>query len=131
VVCGAEPPVKETMNSIERKTDTMKTYLLRKSKSVEAQDPPVTVVLNPDTVSVDRPLAATVEAILARPDAAHKGRLLFIGLDVHSDTIAVSLAPSQSTEVRRYGIIGGTHDDVLKAVGDFLRARFAVSHPPK
>ena len=39
---------------------------------------------------------------------------LFIGLDVHNDSIAVSIAPSESTEVRRYGILGGTHDDVLK-----------------
>jgi hypothetical protein len=43
-----------------------------------------------------------------------KGPVLFIGLDVHNDTIAVSLAPSDSIEVRRYGIIGGEHDDVLK-----------------
>ena len=33
---------------------------------------------------------------------------------MHNDSIAVSLAPSDSTEVRRYGIIGGEHDDVLK-----------------
>jgi len=39
------------------------------------------------------------------------GRVLFIGLDVHNDSIAVSLAPSDSTEVRRYGIIGGSGAD--------------------
>jgi hypothetical protein len=33
---------------------------------------------------------------------------LFLGLDVHNDSIAVSLPPSDSTEVRRYGVIGGT-----------------------
>ncbi|HEU5069202.1 MAG TPA: hypothetical protein VFV96_02185 [Verrucomicrobiae bacterium] len=33
---------------------------------------------------------------------------------MHTDTIAVSLAPADGTEVRRYGLIGGTHDDVLK-----------------
>ena len=33
---------------------------------------------------------------------------MFIGLDVHNDSIAVSIAPSDSTVVRRYGIIGGT-----------------------
>ena len=37
-----------------------------------------------------------------------------LGLDVHNDSIAISIAPSFSTEVRRYGIFGGTHDDVLK-----------------
>jgi hypothetical protein len=33
---------------------------------------------------------------------------LFLGLDVHNDSIAVSLAPSDSPEVRRWGILGGT-----------------------
>ena len=32
----------------------------------------------------------------------------YIGLDVHKESIAVSIAPAHSTEVRRYGIIGGT-----------------------
>jgi hypothetical protein len=27
--------------------------------------------------------------------------ILFIGLDVHNDSIAISIAPSDSTEVRR------------------------------
>src|SRR3954465_2643602 len=36
----------------------------------------------------------------------------YIGLDVHKDSIAVSIAPQNSTEVRRYGIIGGTLDAV-------------------
>jgi hypothetical protein len=52
------------------------------------------------------------------------GRVLFIGLDVHNDSIAVSLAPSDSTEVRRYGIIGGEHDDVLKLV-----KKLQAAHP--
>ena len=30
----------------------------------------------------------------------------YVGLDVHKETIAVSIAPTNSTEVRRYGIIG-------------------------
>ena len=30
----------------------------------------------------------------------------YIGLDVHKESIAVSIAPCNSTEVRRYGIIG-------------------------
>jgi transposase len=38
----------------------------------------------------------------------------YIGLDVHKDSIAVSIAPQNSTEVRRYGIIGGTLDAVNK-----------------
>jgi hypothetical protein len=29
----------------------------------------------------------------------------YLGLDVHKETIAVSIAPENSTEVRRYGII--------------------------
>jgi transposase len=43
---------------------------------------------------------------------------------VHNDSIAVSLASSGSTEVRRYGIIGGSHDDVLK-----LMKKLAAAHP--
>ena len=40
----------------------------------------------------------------------------YIGLDVHKESIAVSIAPQNSTEVRRYGVIGGTLDsaDTLK-----------------
>jgi transposase len=40
----------------------------------------------------------------------------YIGLDVHKETIAVSIAPQNSSEVRRYGIIGGTLDAVDKLV---------------
>jgi hypothetical protein len=43
---------------------------------------------------------------------------------VHDDSIAVFLAFSDSTEVRRYGIIGGTHDDVLR-----LSKKLVVAHP--
>ena len=45
-----------------------------------------------------------------------KKRVHYIGLDVHKETIAVSIAPQHSTEVRRYGIIGGTLDAVDKLV---------------
>jgi transposase len=38
----------------------------------------------------------------------------YFGLDVHKDSIAVSITPQNSTEVRRYGIIGGTLDAVNK-----------------
>ena len=43
---------------------------------------------------------------------------------MHNDSIAVSLAPSDSTEVRRYGIIGGAHEDVLKLI-----KKLSVAHP--
>jgi transposase len=56
--------------------------------------------------------------------ALPSGPVLFIGLDVHTDSIAVSLAPSDTTEVRRYGIIGGTHDDVLR-----LAKKLQAAHP--
>jgi transposase len=49
---------------------------------------------------------------------------LYVGLDVHTDSIAVSLAPSDSIEVRRYGLIGGTPDDVLR-----LAKKLAAAHP--
>jgi len=47
-----------------------------------------------------------------------------VGLDVHNDSIAVSIAPGDSTEVRRWGIIGGTHGHVQK----FLR-QIQAAHP--
>src|SRR5579871_25158 len=40
--------------------------------------------------------------------------IYYVGLDVHKETIAVSIAPEGSTEVRRYGIIGGTLDAMDK-----------------
>ena len=49
---------------------------------------------------------------------------LFVGVDVHNDSIAISLAPSDSTEVRRHGIIGGTHEHVQK----FLK-QMSAAHP--
>jgi transposase len=60
----------------------------------------------------------------ATPAIIPSGPILFIGLDVHTDSIAVSLAPSDTTEVRRYGIIGGTHDDVLR-----LAKKLQAAHP--
>jgi hypothetical protein len=35
------------------------------------------------------------------------GSALLIGLDVHNDSIAMSLAPSDTTELRHHGIVGG------------------------
>ena len=43
-----------------------------------------------------------------------KKSIHYIGLDVHKETIAVAIAPDNSTEVRAYGIIGGTLDAVDK-----------------
>jgi len=40
----------------------------------------------------------------------------YLGLDVHKESIAVSIAPAHSTEVRRYGIIHGSLDAVDKLV---------------
>lgn len=94
----------------------MKTYILRDPKAVEPQNPP--------PCRDDPAVTATVAAILSRPVATTNGPVLFLGLDVHNDTIAVSLAPSDSSEVRRYGIIGGTHDDVLK-----LLKKLQAAHP--
>ena len=45
-----------------------------------------------------------------------KSIIHYLGLDVHKETIAVSIAPAHSTEVRRYGIIGGTLDAVDKLI---------------
>ena len=42
--------------------------------------------------------------------------MIHIGLDVHNDSIAASLAPSDSIEVRRWGIIGGTHEHVQRFI---------------
>ena len=97
----------------------MKTYILRAAKPVESQ-------------KSSRPPGPKPAA----PVAA-KGPVLCIGLDVHNDSIAVSLAPSDSTEVRRYGIIGGEHDDVLKLAGKLqaahpgLRLQFCYEAGPR
>ena len=40
----------------------------------------------------------------------------FIGLDVHKESVSVSIAPSHSTEVRFYGNIGGALDDVDRLI---------------
>jgi len=40
----------------------------------------------------------------------------YLGLDVHKESIAVGIAPANSTEVRRYGIIGGTLEAVDKLI---------------
>jgi hypothetical protein len=66
------------------------------------------------------PVQSQITTVAARTQAS----VLFVGLDVHNESIAVSLAPSDTTEVRRYGIIGGEHDDVLKLV-----KKLQATHP--
>ena len=68
----------------------MKTYILPDPSAVEPQKP---LPAQPQT-------SALVEKILA---PSQTGPGLYVGLDVHNDSIAVSLASSDSTEVRRYG----------------------------
>jgi transposase len=48
----------------------------------------------------------------------------FLGLDVHKESVAVSIAPSDSSEVRFYGEIGGALDDM-----DRLIKRLAAAAP--
>src|ERR1041385_4345227 len=42
--------------------------------------------------------------------------IYYVGLDVHNDSIAISIAPSDATEVRRWGVIGGTHEHVQRFI---------------
>ena len=118
-VNGAEPQVVglTPQTTDNRKTNTMKTYILRQPKPVESQKPARVPRRKTQPVT-------TINAVLGRPPAPANGPVLFIGFDVHTDSIAVSLAPSDSVEVRRYGIIGGTHDDVLK-----LLTKLQAAHP--
>lgn len=92
----------------------MKTYLLRQPKTVEPQSAPARA----------RRAATTTGAARGCRAPQSTGPVLFVGLDVHTDSIAVSLAPSDTTEVRRYGLIGGTHDEVLR-----LAKKLRAAHP--
>src|SRR5258705_7258816 len=47
----------------------------------------------------------------------------FIGLDVHKESVSVSIAPSNSTEVRFYGNIGGALDDVDRLIKKLTQPR--------
>jgi transposase len=93
----------------------MKTYILRDPNSVQPQKARFIEAV---------PTPETQPAAPLQPSAAHRPATLFIGLDVHSESIAVSLAPSDSTEVRRYGLIGGSQDDVLR-----LAKKLQAAHP--
>ncbi len=42
--------------------------------------------------------------------------ILFIGMDVHKDSIEIAIADGSNHEVRRYGRIGGTHDAMRKTL---------------
>jgi transposase len=95
------------------RANTMKTYILCAPNCVEPQN----------RKAKPRPDARRQPVALPAPTPA-AGPALFIGLDVHNDSSAVSLAASDSTEVRRYGIIGGQHDDVLK-----LLKKLQAAHP--
>jgi len=111
---SAEPPavgLTPDTATMDRSTDNMKTYILGPTQPVQPQNP--TRSAGP----------AATPAVPATPPAP-RGPALYLGLDVHSDSIAVSLAPWDSVEVRRYGVIGGTHDDVLK-----LARKLAAAHP--
>jgi transposase len=102
----------------------MKTYLLRESNPVQQTVQPQTRVSRRSPKSPAPQPPATSRTILGTAAPAPKGPTLYVGLDVHSESIAVSLAPSDSTEVRRYGLIGGTHDDVLR-----LARKLQAAHP--
>lgn len=99
----------------------MKTYLLKDRPAVE---PKARRNQSKPRSPQPPPAAGTPATILGACPTPPQGPALFIGLDVHNDSIAVSLAPSDSTEVRRYGILGGTHDHVLN-----LAKKLQAAHP--
>lgn len=97
----------------------MKTYLLRNPNAVEPQIERPTAPVDPLAAAITRDIVAAYQ-----PPGTSPRLILYVGLDVHNDSIAVSLAPSDSTQVRRYGIIGGSHDEVLK-----LSKKLQAAHP--
>jgi transposase len=100
----------------------MKTYILRDPNAVEPQNHNLNSL--PDPRRHDPAIATVVNTICGPPPPPPTGRSLYVGLDVHNDTIAVSLAPDDSSEVRRYGIIGGSHDDILRLI-----KKLSAAHP--
>lgn len=49
-----------------------------------------------------------------------KSNILFIGMDVHKESIVISMADDDRSEVRRYGSIGGTLSDFKKVLRKFV-----------
>jgi transposase len=100
----------------------MKTYLLKNAPAVEPKA--ALKAARPPRLPKPAALAPVVVATALAVETRLVPPVLFIGLDVHKDSIAVSLAPSDSTEVRRYGVLGGTHEDVLR-----LAKKLQAAHP--
>lgn len=46
--------------------------------------------------------------------------ILFVGMDVHKESIEIALADGNTQEVRRYGKIGGTHDAMRKTLSKLV-----------
>ena len=127
----AEPQVvglaPQTTN--ERKTNTMKTYILRDPKTVEPQksspNPPPPEVSGRaihGTLGSATPAGRCWSWTNGCNDGCPPPSLTPANLCSSSAWTSTtirsqsSLAPSDSTEVRRCGIIGGEHDDVHKLV---------------
>ena len=88
----------------------MKTYILRQPKPVESQKP--ASQSRPPKPPPEPPPPSSWDAPLAAPPGSP---VLFTGFDVHSRFHRrQSGTGGLRQRVRRYGIIGGTHDDVLK-----------------
>jgi len=97
---SAEPPWLVVKLKPERKADTMKTYLLKTSPLVETKA----------RRTAGRKPAPEEPAPAVAP-APPAGPVLCIGLDVHNDSIAVSIAPSDSVPVCRMKHLGGCRRD--------------------
>src|ERR1035438_2825372 len=81
-VNGAEPQgVGLTpQTTIKRKATTIKTYFLRPRKPVESKNP-----ARPSRRKTA--IGTTASVVLGRPPAPTNDRVLFIGFDVHTDSI--------------------------------------------
>jgi len=90
-VSGAEPQLvglaPQTMK--EKKADTMKTYPLKNTPAVEPKAGPKPARQNPSPPTS----LAGVSSRGSQPSSLPPEPALFIGLDVHNDSIAVSIAP--------------------------------------
>ena len=100
------------------RTDTMKTYLLRKPQTVEPQNARRAPRTRPPAT------ATTAREVPDRPAQPKPGPSLFTGLDVHTDPIAVSLAAADRAEVRHFGWLSAA------AKVRFERIRALLDGPP-